>query len=346
LFGLFSGAVVDRVNRIVLMAVTDLVRGLLIGLLGILVATGSANIPLLYAVAFLVGVGRTLFENAAMAIVPTLVPVSRLERANSWLFGIEAVSFEFVGPLFGSMLFAVAAAVPFYLDTASLIIAAVVIATMVRGVPVGQPAPMSGTSILEDIGEGLRWLWRHKLIRGLAAITGILGFMEAAVLAVLVLFSLQVLHLSEANYGVLLAAGGLGGLLGYIFAPAIRAKLGVRHIIVGAIVIEGISYLGMGLGSLPVLTAVMFGANRMAVGLWDVVTVSLRQAIIPTHIFGRVNSVYRLLAWGSMSLGALAGGLLVHFFGLRGPFAVASLAMVVTSAIAVPVLRRHAAEYR
>jgi MFS family permease len=134
--------------------------------------------------------------------------------------------------------------------------------------------------------------------------------------------------------------------LGFVSAPAIRAKLAVRHVIVGVMVIGGISYLAMGLGSLPVLTAVMYAVNRMAVGLWDVVTVSLRQAIIPTYIFGRVNSVYRLVGWGSMSLGALAGGFLVHFFGLRGPFVVAALAMVVTGVVAVPVLRRHATEYR
>jgi MFS family permease len=346
LFGLFSGAVVDRVNRIVLMAAADLVRGLLIGLLGVLIATGSANIPLLYAVAFLVGLGRTLFDNAAMAIVPALVPVGRLERANSWLFGIETLSFEFVGPLLGSMLFVVAAAIPFYLDAAALVVAAVLIATIVRRDSVGHPAPTSSTSILMDIGEGLRWLWRHKLIRILAIMTGIMGFMEAAVLAVLVLFSLQVLHLSEANYGVLLAAGGLGGILGYIFVPVIRVRVGARHVIVGAMMTGAISYLAMALGSLPILTAVMYAMNRMAVGVWDVVTVSLRQAIIPTHIFGRVNSVYRLVAWGSMALGALAGGILVQFSGLRGPFVMAALTTFVTGAVAVPALRRHAAQYR
>jgi MFS family permease len=346
LFGLFSGAVVDRVNRMVLIAATDLARGLLIGLLAVLVAIGSVNLPLLYAVAFMVGLCRTLFDNAAMATVPALVPVTRLERANGWLFGIETVSFEFLGPLFGSMLFVVAASIPFYLDAGALVVAAVLTATIVRRVPVGHPAPMPRTSILADIGEGLRWLWRHKLLRILAAMTGIIGFMEAAILAVLVLYSLQVLHLSNANYGVLLAAGGLGGILGFVSAPAVRAKLAVRHVIVGVTVIGGISYLAMGLGSLPVLTAVMYAVNRMAVGLWDVVTVSLRQAIIPTHIFGRVNSVYRLVGWGSMSLGALGGGLLVHFFGLRGPFVVAALTMVVTGVVAIPVLRRHAAEYR
>jgi MFS family permease len=102
----------------------------------------------------------------------------------------------------------------------------------------------------------------------------------------------------------------------------------------------------MAVGSLPVLTAVMYAINRMTVGVWDVVTVSLRQAIIPTHIFGRVNSVYRLVAWGSMSLGALGGGILVHFFGLRAPFVMAALTTVVTGAIAMPALRRHAAQYR
>jgi MFS family permease len=340
LIGLISGAVVDTRNRRTIMAAADVARAVILGLLGILVIAGSASLPMLYAIAFLSGVAQTLYDNASMAAIPVLVPAGRLERANGQLFGTEMFMIQFAGPVAGSLLYGAAAASPFLLDAGSFAISAMLICTLAgRFRPAARPAGLTAT-IRADIREGMSWLWHDELIRALAVMVCFLAFVAQAILAVLVLFALHVLHLSTGGYGLLLAAGGVGSIAGNLAAPTISSRAGAGRCLIASVFVTGASYLVMFLATGPVLVAMMLAVNGCSIAVWDVITVSLRQAMVPLRLSGRVNSVYRLLAWGGMSLGALAGGIVAHALGLRAPFLLGAIVTVPIGVIALVLLRR------
>ena len=164
-----------------------------------LVLTDSDTPLLIALVAFALGTAETVFDNAAQAILPNVVDRDALEVANGRLYAAEVVTNQFVGPPLGAFLFAAAAAAPFLLDAGSFGIAALAVLGLrgsfrpVRDLGVDAPRP----SIRADIAEGLRWLRRHQLLRTLALVLGVLNLLDAGVLAVFVLYALEVLGLSK-----------------------------------------------------------------------------------------------------------------------------------------------------
>ena len=339
--GLFSGAVVDRGDRKRIMVRADIIRVVILGVLGLLVLAGAATLPMLFAAAFLSGVAQTFFDNAAMAAIPAMVPAEDLERVNGQMFGAQMIMLEFIGPVVGSVLYGRAAWSPFLLDAGSFAVSALLIFTLTARLSSQHPPSAGGgRSIRGDVSAGLRWLWHHPVVRTLAVMVGILAFVAQAILAILVLFALRVLHLSTDGYGLLLAAAGVGSLAGNIIAPRISSRVGARGCLVASILVSGAAYLGIYLADAPVLTGVLLAANGFSIAVWNVVTVSLRQMIVPQHLAGRVNSVYRMLAWGGLSLGSLAGGFIGREAGLRAPFLLGGLVVILMAPIAVVLLRR------
>src|SRR6266511_2217802 len=207
LFGLISGALVDRWDRRRVMWTVDAVRLALVGGLGVAVLAGGATIPLLATIGFLLGSGQTLFDNAAQSLIPTLVSrdTQRLERANSQLYGAQTVSQNFAGPPAGGALFALAASVPFLADAVSFAASSTLIAT-IRGSfapqrPVGTAAEEPRASLRADIAEGLRWPVAHRLLRVLAVMVGMMNLAVMAGEAILVLFAQEELGLGSVGYG-------------------------------------------------------------------------------------------------------------------------------------------------
>jgi MFS family permease len=206
LFSLFSGALVDRLDRKRVMWRVDAVRAVIMAALAVAVATHMARIPTLIAVAFAIGTGETLFQNASLAILPSVVKKRQLEVANSRLYAVEIVSGQFMGPPVGSFLFAAVAALPFFIDAASFAIGAALVLSM-RGsfAAVAEPreAGEARPSIWTEIGEGLRWLFHHRLLRALAIMLGVWNLLGSATMAVFVLYSLEILNLHPAYTSVL-----------------------------------------------------------------------------------------------------------------------------------------------
>ena len=211
-FALLGGALADRLDRKRAMAVVDGFRMLVMATLALLVLTDTATLVVIAAIVFVLGTAETVFDNAAQAILPNVVVRDGLQTANGRLYAAEVVTNQFVGPPLGAFLFAAAASAPFLLDAGSFGIAAVVVLGLsgsfrpVRELAQDEPRP----SIRADIAEGLRWLRRHRLLRSLALVLGVLNLLEAGVIAVLVLYALEVLGLSKQGYGILLTAGGIG----------------------------------------------------------------------------------------------------------------------------------------
>jgi MFS family permease len=321
LFSLLSGAVADRTDRRRTMALVDGARAVAIGLLGVAILTDTETIPLLMIVAFALGIGETVFDNAAQAILPSLVDASALESANGRLEGTLIITNQFAGPPLGAWLFGVAAAAPFFLDAASFVFAAFMVVTL-RG-RFRPERDLSDRTVRADIAEGVRWLRGHRLLRTLAVALGVMNLVGMAWMAVLVLYARDELGLSTTQYGLLVVVEAAGAVLGSAAAARLSARFGTGTTLIGAIVVAALSMLVPGLWAQPVAVAASLALGGFAGLVWNVLTVSLRQSLVPDELRGRVNSGYRLIGWGTMPIGAVLGGVVAQVSGLRAPFIMA-----------------------
>lgn len=321
LFGILAGAVTDRLDRRKVMVLTDAVRAILVLLLTLAVSGHWVSVPLLYAIAFGLGAAETLFDTAADAMVPSLVADERLPAANARLQGVEWVGNAFVGPPIGAALFVMAAALPFGLNAASFVIAAILVWT-IPGSYRGEP--LAGAALREEITEGLRWLFRQRVLRSVALLAGASNFLTAMIVATFVLFAQDILGLGEVGFGLLLAAMGVGGLLGALLAPVAVDRLGSGTAAHASVALGTAMTLVVGMTSSPWVAGAGAGVFAASVMVWNVVCVSLRQSLTPDRLRGRVVGAIRLLVWGATPVGALVGGLTASAVGLRVPFALAA----------------------
>ncbi len=320
LLSLPIGAIVDRVDRRLLMVRADVFRATTVGALAIAVATDHTQVWMLWIAAGCLGIAEVFFDNASQAMVPSIVPVELLEKANGRRFAAEIAANSFVGTPIGSVLFVAAMWLPFGFDALSFAMAAILVFTLrISTTPparIGESRPRLRT----DIAEGMRWLSRHRGLRGLAlaASLSVLGMEMTA--AIFVLFAQDLLHISDRWYGALIAIGAVGAVVGGLVAERMSRRIGSLSIIYSIVVVWVLCMLAEGLWPRLWVSAVATVAMAFGTTVWNTVTVSLRQRIVPANLFGRVNSVYRWLVWGSISIGAALGGLVAHQFGLRAPF--------------------------
>lgn len=319
---LHAGALADRLDRRRTMLVGNLARAAILAAFAATLAFDLDLIVLLYVVAFGLGVAETLHDTAAQSFLPQLVGRDGLARANGRLYGVEITANQFVGPPLGAFVLA-ASAVTSVLAPAALFASAALALTRIRG---GFRPERSGprTSLAADVREGLQVLWDHRLLRTFAWMVGVINLASTATISVLVLYARGPMGLSEPQYGLLLTASAIGSLAASLVTERIEAAIGRAWTLRVSIL------TGVGASLVPALTAdrwlvgaamVLFGVG---VVLWNVVVVSFRQRVIPDHLLGRVNAGFRLLAWGTMPLGALLAGVLGELLGLRAVFATAA----------------------
>jgi len=221
------------------------------------------------------------------------------------------VANTFVGPPLGSLLLTVAFALPLFVDAATFFASAALVMAMTGTFATGRAADAAARSWVVEMKEGFGWLWRHQLLRPMAIMLGIQNGASALCLATLVLFAQEVLRTSSATFAVLLMGGAVGGVVAGAFSAGLSRRLGGGPCLAISLAGMGISSGAVGLFSSWPPVFVMMGLTALFGTLWNVITVSLRQAIIPPHLLGRVNSVYRFFAWGMMPIGSALGGLLV-----------------------------------
>ncbi|WP_410667510.1 MFS transporter [Amycolatopsis sp. cmx-4-68] len=332
LLSLPAGSLADRHDRAGLMWRAQAAQAVLVAVTAVLVACGAVGVPVLVVTAFGLGAGDVVFGTAAQAIVPDLVAKPLLARVNGRRQAITTITQQFAGPPLGSLLFGVAAALPFGLDAVSFAVSAVLVARLRRR-PRGAPAHSA-------VREGLSWLLRHRLVRTLAVLLGVNTFCGQLVNATLVLLATQVVHLGARGYGVLLAGAALGSVAGGLVNARIVARIGSPPALVTALAVNAGAFAGIGLSPDAVLLGVFLAVNGFATTLWNVVTVGVRQQQVPSALLGRVTGVYRLLGWGLIPLGTLTGGLVAHGLGLRAPSLVAAAVRGLALVVAVPVLVR------
>ena len=322
-----AGAFADRLDRRQSMVRVNLVRFVLLGGLALAVAVDVATLPLLYAVAVLLGVGETLFDTSAQSLLPAVVDRDELTRANSRLFAVELVANTFIGPPLGGLLAAAGLALALGLPAAAYLVGAGCLALLVGSFRAAGAGPAGSTRLRDDIAEGNRFVWHHPVLRPLAIMLGLQNMAWSAALSVIVLFAVAPgpMGLSKAGYGVLTATLGIGSLLGSWLAVGVERRLGRVRTLVLSVVLNGISLVMFVVTALPVPIGVSMVASGAGIVFWNVITVSLRQRITPDRLLGRMNASYRLVGWGTMPLGAALGGVLAEALGLRGAFLVAAL---------------------
>jgi MFS family permease len=329
LLALPAGAIADRADRRILMWRTDAVRGLVLAAFALLVALDQGSLAVLYLLAFALGTAETLFDTSYRSLLPSLVEKDELERANARLQGAEIVANRFAGPPLGGLLFAAAASAPFFLDAGSFLLAAVAVFAIGGSFrPSGEGA--AAPPIRAAIGEGLRWLAAHRLLRSLAVVVSVWHLVWAGGNAILVLYAQELLGLGSAGYGMLLAAGAVGSIVGSVIAPRLAALLGRRRALAGSVGLAALAELALGLTSSPLVASVALGVSGTCAVVWNVITVALRQRLAPDALLGRVNGAYRFAAMGSIALGAALGGVLGSV-ELRLPFIIAAATLVVTA---------------
>ncbi len=330
LFGPVGGAIVDRSDRRRIAMATNAVRAVALAAFALAVASGRGSLVALYAVALLVGVGEVLVDSAYQSLIPLVVPRARLDAANGRWHAAQMVADEFLGGPVGSLLFVVAPALPFAVDALTFGAGALGL-TQVRAAA-ARTRVASTTGLAADVREGVRWLWRHRLLRTVAVALALTNAGFTAGAALLVLLVTDTLGGSPLAYGLVISAGAVGGLTGSLVAERIARRIG-RGTTMGASLIVGAAlFLAIAAaGSVEVLAAV-WTVVVLAGGVFNVVSRSLRQTIVPDRLMGRVIGAFRLLGYGTIPLGALAGGVVADAFGVRAAF-VAGFAVNIAAAL-------------
>jgi MFS family permease len=340
LFVLFSGVIVDRFDRRMLLILGNALRLLALGGVTIALAFGVRELWILYVAAFLLGTAETVVDNASLAILPSLVRQERTSDANGRLFATQSILNELAGPPLGALIFALSALAAFATGSAVYLLAMVIFFLLPRGTRAADDPITERPPVFTALREGLRWFRTSRLLVTFATLAGVINFSTAAVLAVLVLFSQDRLGINDAGFGLLLAIEALGGIPAGFLASAIIRRLGEAAVMILSTLSAGVGYLAIALFE----NVWVVGAVMVVIGfgftLGNVVAITVRQTIVPDGMLGRVTSVYRLIAIGAAPLGALAGGLLARAFGLGAPFWVAGALMTALALVTTPLFRR------
>ena len=316
LFALPAGVLTDRADRRLLMLRADILRfGLMACILGMVLslpdlpAEGIGPVPILslIAMAFLFGAAELIRDNAAQTILPALVAPGELERANGQIWSAEQVAGQFIGPPLAGLLIASTVALPFGVDASVYALSAALI--WLIALP---PRPRGEASrFWSALREGLSWVRANPQLLRLALMLGVINAVFVGGMTIMVLYAQEILNLSAAGYGILLTFGAGGGVLGGLIAPRGARYLGMRASLLAALACFILVHLLLGLGASVILAGLALFLEAAAGMLWNVVTVSYRQRLIPDALLGRVNSVYRFFGWGAMPFGALGAGALV-----------------------------------
>jgi MFS family permease len=341
LFALPSGAVVDRVDRSRAMAVANGVRALIVAALAVLVVTGWITLPLLYLAAFTLGAAETIADSAYRAVLPAVVERDQLDRGNGYLQGAELVSDAFLGAPIASVTFALGPASPFFLAAGGFALSS----AMARTLPPAPPdrGPDAATSLgamRSEIAEGVRWLAHHPTLRWIMLMGAAMGLVGSGYSAIAVLYALDVLGVPAGLFGLLIVTLAIGGVIGSLTATVVSDRLGRGMALRLSVLIGALAFLGLGLVRDAILAGVLLGISSWSVMVWNVLTMSLRQQLIPEAMFGRVQGAWRTAVWGVMPLGAIVGGIVAGTFGLAAPFIVAGIGHLVVLVLGWRLLGR------
>lgn len=332
-FGLWAGRLTDRSDRKLLAQRTALLRVVLLSLLAVLIVVGVVPIPLLLIAAFVLGLSEVLADNVNGTLIPSLVPEENLEHANSRMVAGEILGNELIGPAVGGLLFAAAAALPFFTNAGLLAISYLLLAglpllnrfSIDAGYDFSEPRARDGIEILRSSPLLLTILWS----------SGLLAAIDGAWFALLALMVTVEMGLSSAALGLFLAVGALGGLIGAAVSRRFDATP-LERVAAAIFASMAIPLLTLSMFPNTIMLGIALIATSGAFSLWNVVMVSARQRASPPEALGRVGAAYRTFVVACALVGTLAGGLLAQLVSITATLAVSAIALCA----AIPLVLR------
>ncbi len=337
IFGFVGGVIVDRLSRRRLALMSDILRAIAFGFLALLVATGTPEIWMLVSFAFVVGSFAAAFNSALMSLLPSLVRPEDLAVANGRLVISQQIAFA-TGPVIGAILVRFTSfAFAFAVNAATFVVSAL---TLIMARPRIRQARLARSRFLDQLGEGLRFIWRTKVLRYTVMSAAGANFVTALFESTILLMGKEVFGLDDPfAVGWILGALGAGGVVGALTASTMIRKVGL-----GRVAVIGLVLFGAGLSimarqrAVPTIAATAF-IGFIGVPWLNVSIVTIRQKVSPDAILGRVTAASRAVAWGSLPLGAVTAGYLAdNVFGLAALAAVGPLFMIVLGLALIPTV--------
>ena len=326
------GAWTDRTDRKRLMIVVDLLSAATIGSVAVASAAGILSLWWIYAVVFVSSTLAIFFVAAEFGAIPSLVDSRELVSANGRIQASFAAA-SVLGPLAaGALLVFVPVEGILLLDAASFLVSAAMLSLIAR--PFNAPLTKRATSIRQDIVEGLRYVLSHPVLRNISLMMAMINLVGATVFAQIVLVAKQALRAEDSEVGLLFAAGGAGVVVLSLAAGPLRRRWSFGNVALGALMLSGLLTTALAFTS-SLWIAIVLWALASGLGiLFNINTGSLRQAIVPNQMLGRVISIAMVLAWSAQPIGALAGGVLIERTGdVRLVYAVIGLVTFVIALV-------------
>jgi MFS family permease len=334
LFAIPIGLIVDRVDKRLLITFTNSLRFVIAGLLALAISTDFVTIYWLFVAAFLIGISEVASDTASQSLIPVILEKKHFERANSRLNIAETVIQNFIGGPLSGFLYATAVVLPFVLNSAGFLIAAIFVflipAHLITESRDETKEPAEKKSFIGDIKFGLKYLWNDSDLRGLVTITTSLGFFYSLSMSTMILFITEVLGLPAKFFGVLMAGAGSGAIIGALLAPRISKKFGRGKVLAVAIFISSITVFFQGISPNVWVFGVIGFISSFAITNWNILLMSCYQVLIPSELYGRIHGARRTFVWGVMPIGAFLGGVIAQS-GLRVPLLVGGIATTLIS---------------
>jgi MFS family permease len=337
---------VDRVDRRLALATANAARFVLAAALALSVGTDTVNIPVLYLIAFLMGIAEVAYDTTAQSLIPQMLKPEHLERGNSRLEIGAVTTGEFIGAPLSGVLYASAIALPFIWGSLGIGVATVLLFMIPGRFTKDINAASSETETVAepklgywaDIRFGIKYLYDDKTLLKLVLFTSFVGFWFAATGSTYVLFLLNVIKVDPTYFGLMLSIPAIGSIIGSILVARVSERLGRVNVMAIAIFASGALTFSTGFVSDIIGLAVVSILNAIMITFWNVLLMSTYHQIIPNHLFGRIHGTRRTLVWGMMPIGSAVGGLLA-LIDLRAPFLIAGGICAVAALIGIPFVR-------
>ena len=318
LFGLFAGALSDRLDRRRVIGVVNVVRAVVLGVIAGTILTDTVSIAVVLGCLFLLGTAEVFADNASQTLLPLIVKRDDLAIANARLQAGFITLNELAGPPLGAALFATGMALPFIgqavlVGAAAVLVSRIALSRTIR-------APEQQTHIRQDIAEGLRWTRDHAAVRTLVLTIFIFNITFGAAWSILVLYALQRLGLGEIGFGLVTAFMAAGGLLGTLSYGWITRHVSLGNLMRIGLIIETFTHLGLAVTTTPAVAMAIFFVFGAHAFIWGTTSVTIRQRAVPVDLQGRVGSVNTVGVFGGLVVGAVIGGILGRELGVTAPF--------------------------
>ena len=336
-FGVWAGSLTDRLDRSGLAQRTALLRVGLLSLLAVLILLGAVPPVLLLVAAFVLGMSEVLADNVSGALIPSLVPDADLERANSRIVGAEIFGNELIGPAIGGLLFAAAASLPFFTNAGLLAVAFLLLSGLpLLQVPVEEAAHVESREA--GAFDGFAAISASPLLRTVTWSSSLLAAIDDARFALLAFLVVEELGLSTSTFGLFLAAGAVGGLIGAFVADRVP-RLPLARVSAASFALMALPLIALGLFPNATVVVVALVMTSGGFSMWNVFMVSARQRASAPEMLGRIGAAYRSVVVTASLLGTLAGGLLAEVFSIQVTLAVAAITLTLAAPAVVRSFR-------